>query len=438
MTLFITPRDRSNTLIKNCYYHEGIAPLVYPPLTGAVKADVCIVGGGFSGLAAADYLQQAGLKVVLLEREHIGWGASGRNGGQVLHGFNQSLDWLMKKLGEADGVALWRDTLDTIRTIAARVHRWGIACDWQEGVIIACPNRDAVAALKQEIALWAAHLGHELKTLDRQQISDHLGSPLYQGGAYDSAGRHFHPYKYALGFAKGLTDRGVQIYQGTPALAVNKGTVTTPQGQVSAGTVIYCGNAYQGGLLPQFRERVVLMRTSMLATEPLPQEVLSTVMPSNTSVYEWCNLLNYYRLTADGRLLFGGGDSPMGRGADASEVVYAGLTRAMVRTFPQLKDVRPSHYWSGTIAITSTNMPYVTRLADGAYVTGGYSGHGVVPSHLMGRYVAEAILGNEQNMATMARLTPFKIPGSGRYDRVLSRTALTLMQWQDKFHNLKS
>lgn len=106
MTLFITPRDRSNTLIKNCYYHEGIAPLAYPPLTGAVKADVCIVGGGFSGLAAADYLQQAGLKVVLLEREHIGWGASGRNGGQVLHGFNQSLDWLMKKLGEADGVAL--------------------------------------------------------------------------------------------------------------------------------------------------------------------------------------------------------------------------------------------------------------------------------------------------------------------------------------------
>lgn len=384
-------------------------------------------------MATAQHLVSANLKVVILDRMYPGFGASGQNGGQVIHGFNQGLGWLIDKLGTEDATFVWTDTLNTIRSIAARIHRWQIDCEWQQGVVVAAQNTVALEKLRQETALWARHLGHEVNMLSYPETCNLLGTPAYVGGAIDNGGRHFHPFKYAQGFARALLEQGVRIYAHSPAVKAEGSTVYTPSGRVSAKFVIYCGDAYQGDLLRAFRERVVLAHTSMLATAPLPPAVARQILPANASVYEWRRIPSYCRLSKDCRLLFGGGDSPPSGRYPSGPAIRRNLQRKMLQIFPQIKDVEVTHFWTAPLAMTANNMPLAGELTDRAYFIGGYSGHGVVPSHLLGRYVAEAALGKPANLDRMARLSPMSIPGKTRFDGALSSLALAGLRLADNW-----
>lgn len=421
-----------------CFYRNSLRIEKFSPLEKNAVADVCVIGAGYSGLSVAQSLAEAGADVILLDREYAGWGASGRNGGQLLHGFNQSFGSLTRQLGEEPATALWLDTLKTIRAITRRVEDWRIPCDWRNGVVIAAPNSGSLRSLSRETELWSKHLHHKVEVLDHDDTHNLLGTRAYVGGAFDASGSHFHPLKYARGFAHGLAERGVRIHEMSPVVSVNGEHVYTRDAKIAAKIVVYCGGAYQKNLLPELRERVVILRTSMLATAPIPPQLGHQIMRLGASVYEWRNLLNYFRMTDDRRLLFGGGDSALSKKISNDRNAYRGLYDAMTRIFPQLRGIQPTHYWSGAISMTTTNMPYVGKIGENTYFTGGYCGHGIVPAHLLGSYIAEAILGRPEKMDLLQKLKPAKLPGGGSFDGVLCGMGLARARIADDWTALTS
>ena len=416
-----------------------------PPLAGDARTGICIVGGGLTGISTALHLAERGTDCLLLEGGALGDGASGRNGGQVGTGLNWSQDRLEAKLGAGWAAALWRLTEDAKAMVRDRVARHGIACDLRHGVAHLAHRRRLVDDYRRTADHLQDRYGYrDIRFVDAAEAAAISGSTAYFGGTLDMGAMHLHPLNLLLGLADAAAATGARLHARTPALAVERVAgggfaVRTPDGQVRAERLVVACNGYRGRFLPEIGGRILPIDNFILATAPLPPDLLPPVLPAGHAVADSRYAVNYFRRTADDRLLFGGGENAGGpQPADLKQFV----ARRMWPVFPQLRDLAIDHAWAGTLAITASRLPEFGRTADGIYYAHGYSGHGLALSLLAGRLLAEAAGGGSgggdgpetdgSDWDRLARLEHLPFPGGERFRRPLLALALAWFRLLDR------
>jgi gamma-glutamylputrescine oxidase len=402
----------------NSYYFVTAATLPeQAALVESVRADVCIVGAGFTGLSTALHLAQAGLSVVVLEAQRIGWGASGRNGGQLYGGQRQDVDWLEAHFGDAQARRLWQfgeDARDLVKTL---IRDLAIECDLTPGIAAVAHRRRHVAHYHAMADKLANKYGRRsLQKLDARETRDLLGTDAYFGGYVDWDAAHLHPLNLALGVARRCLALGVRIYEGTRAIAFDDaGTVTvrTIAGTVTADFLVLAANAHLGKLAPKLAGRIMPINNFMVATEPLDAALAREINPRRVAVGDSRFVINYFRMSQDRRLLFGGGENYRPQfPADIAAFVRPYL----LKIYPQLAAAAIDYAWGGTLAITLNRLPHFGRLSPHVYFAHGYSGQGVALAHLAGQLLAQAIAGDTERFDVFARLPTRPFPG-GRWLR---------------------
>ncbi|WP_416771011.1 NAD(P)/FAD-dependent oxidoreductase [Pseudomonas sp. RHF3.3-3] len=392
----------------------------YPPLQGEVQADVCVVGGGFSGLNTAIELAERGLAVVLLEARRIGWGASGRNGGQLIRGVGHGLEQFAPVIGQ-DGVhRLKLLGLEAVEIVRQRIERFRIDCDLTWGYCdLANKPRELEGFAEDAEELRQLGYRHETRLLQAHEMHSVVGSDRYVGGLVDMGSGHLHPLNLALGEAAAAEQLGVKLFEQSAVTRIDydpQVRVHTAQGVVRATTLVLACNAYINGLNEELGGKVLPAGSYIIATEPLSEEQARSVLPQNMAVCDQRVALDYYRLSADRRLLFGGACHYSGR--DPQDI--AGYMRPkMLKVFPQLAGVKIDYHWGGMIGIGANRLPQIGRLQaqPNVYYAQAYAGHGLNATHLAGRLLAEAISGQQHDdFDLFARVPHITFPG-GRYLR---------------------
>lgn len=399
------------------YYAYSANPHPYrPALAGDHDADVCVIGGGFSGLSAAIHLARQGRQVTLLEGARIGWGASGRNGGQIVNGLNASLDTIGKRYGAETASFVGSLVQEGASVIREFVHEFNMQCDIKPRNIFVAFNTRQMRDLEAKQKLWASHGMNDHELLDADGVRKHVGSKVYCGGMVDHSGGHLHPLNLALGEAAALESLGGIIHEQSRVSRIDSmdadPLVITEHGKIRCKTLIVCGNAYLGDSVPKLAPRVMPVSTQVMATEPLSDELAHDILPSDSCIEDVRYILDYYRLSADKRLLFGGGT--VYGGTDPHDV-EAKLRPQMEKVFPQLKSVKVTHAWSGNFALSFSRVPQLGKLGDNTFFAMGYSGHGVTGSHLFGRLLSEAVNGNTERFDRFAQLPWYPFPGGQRF-----------------------
>ncbi len=424
--------QRDEALARDSYY-AATAPAgpACPVLRGTVDADVCIVGGGLAGLSAALDLAQAGRRVVLLEARRLGHGASGRNGGQALHGLACEQDTVETQLGKAQARQVWDMSIEALDLLGERIARHDIACDWQPGYLLLADS----ARKGQTLARWADRMetvyDYPLARIGPAALPQWIASPRFHSGVHDGRSGHLHPLKYLRGLARAALAAGVQVFEYSPALGVADGStgaqVHAAQGRVRAQQVLLAGNAHLQALgpalAPGLAPRIMPVGTFVACSQPLDPALASRLIPSRSAVCDTNFVVDYFRLTADHRLLFGGGVS---YSTHTPRGLKDRLRRRMQATFPQLGRLEVAHLWGGFVDITMSRAPDFGRLGGNVYYLQGFSGHGLALTGLAGRLAAQAILGDASRFDTFARLKHRPFPGG----RALRTPALVLaMAW---------
>jgi gamma-glutamylputrescine oxidase len=401
------------------YYAATATPSPYrQSLKGEVRTEVCIIGAGFSGISAALTLAEAGIKPVVLEAKRVGWGASGRNGGQIVNGYSRDLSVIEGRYGREAARALADMSLEGGDIIRERTAKYAIACDLVGGGFFAAFTARQMRELEHQKKVWEGYGHTELEMVDKPGLGRIVRTGIYVGGMIDHRGGHIHPLNLVLGEAAAAESLGAIIHDGSPVTKVeDQGSevlVHTPHGLVRAKTVLVCGNAYLGNAVPDLTNKIMPVSSQVLTTAPLDPKLLDELLPQNHCVEDCNYILDYYRRTADDRLLFGGG------------VVYGGTDPASIegkirphleRTFPSLRGVGIDFAWSGNFALTMTRVPHVGRLSPNVLFSHGDSGHGVTTTHLLGRLLGEAVQGRMERFDAFAGLPYLPFPG-GRALRV--------------------
>ena len=392
------PAVHSDQHAASYYAATANRQLSYPTLAGEELADVCIVGGGFSGLNTAIELARRGFSVVLLEAHLVGWGASGRNGGQLIRGVGHGVEQFEPVIG-ADGVRqLKLMGLEAVEMVRRRVEEFQIDCDLTWGY---CDLANKPAHLdgfaEDKAELESLGYRHELRLLQPQQMHQVVGSDRYCGGMIDMGSGHLHPLNLALGEAAAAASLGVRLFEHSPVSRIDYGPevkVHTARGSVRAKTLVLACNAYLNGLDPELGGKVLPAGSYVIATEPLGEARARALIPQNMALCDQRVALDYYRLSADNRLLFGGACHYSGR--DPADIA-AYMRPKMLEVFPDLKDVRIDFQWGGMIGIGANRLPQIGRLKDqpNVYHAQAYAGHGVNATHLAGKLLAEAIAGEQ-------------------------------------------
>ena len=430
MTDLLTANDESGEHAPS-WYAETASPIgPFPTLQGDTRADVCVVGGGYTGLSAALHLAEAGLDVVLIDAHRVGWGASGRNGGQVGSGQRQDQDWLEKTVGHDRAHALWDMAEEAKALVKDRIARHSIACDFKPGVLHADHKASHVAENAAYVEKLRRDYGYDAITaLDRPGIEAALGTRAYHGGSLDTGAAHLHPLDFALGLARAARDAGVRIFERSRAVSAGGGAVATGHGAVRARHVILACNGYLGDLAPRVAARVMPINNFIVATEPLGEAMARELIRDDVAVADTRFVVNYWRMSADHRLLFGGGETYGWRfPAD-----IAGMVRPrMLGIYPQLRETRITHAWGGTLAITVNRMPAFQRLDATTFSAAGYSGHGVAISTLAGKLMAEAVEGDAARFDVFADLPPPRFPGGAALRWPLLALAMTWYGLRDR------
>jgi len=402
--------------VENYYTATRNPHAPWPVLQESIQCDVCIIGAGFTGLSAGLFLTEAGYDVVLLEASRVGFGASGRNGGQAVNSYSRDVDVIEQRYGKDTAKMLGSMMFEGGDIIRDRIDRYAIACDYRPGGIFAAFNARQMAHLARQKAAWARYGNHELELLDERGIRREVASERYVGGLLDKRGAHLHPLNLALGEAEAIRRHGGRIYEQSAALSVNYGSpnrVKTAQGEVSATFLIFAGNAYlPSELEPRLSRKSMPCGSQIIATEPLSRDQALALLPNNYSVEDCNYLLDYFRLSADNRLLYGGGVIYGAREpADVEKIIRP----KMLRTFPQLHNVKLDFAWSGNFLLTMSRMPQFGRLENNVYFMQGDSGHGVTATHLSGKLISEVLRGDAERFDAFARLPHLPFPGGRRF-----------------------
>lgn len=388
------------------YYAASANPHApYPQLNEAIRCDVCIVGGGFSGLSSALHLTEAGYDVVVLEAARIGWGASGRNGGQVVNSYSRDIDVIEARYGQQTAAMLGSMMFEGAEIIRQRIDRYAIACDYRPGAVAAALTSRQFNELTQKMNHWQRYGHQQLELLDGEAMRRTVASERYVGGLLDRQGGHLHPLNLALGEAEAVRRHGGRLFEQSAVTHIDYGQpnkLHTAQGSVSASLVILAGNAYLGEKLePRLSRLSMPCGSQIITTEPLSADMALSLLPDNYCVEDCNYLLDYFRLTADNRLLYGGG---VVYGAQDPADIDARILALMLKTFPQLKKVRIDYRWTGNFLLTLSRMPQFGRLENNVYYLQGDSGHGVTLTHLAGKLIAEVLRGDAERFDAFAQL----------------------------------
>jgi gamma-glutamylputrescine oxidase len=405
------------------YYALNDVSGIRAPLRGDVSCDVAVLGGGIAGCSAALHLAKRGYKVALLEARRVGYGASGRSGGQTIFGLAVSQQKLERDVGRADAKRLFDLSNAALELTQSLIREYAIDCDYRANQMhVAVKPRHL-----EELAQWARELHEDygyssVQLLNRDELQDHVRSERYLGGLLDPRSGHLQPLKYTQGVARAAETAGAVLYEESEVLRYDDGRevrLHTAHGSVRCAHLVLCGNAYIGAVAPRLARRILGVGTYIIATEPLGAERARALLPSNAAVADVNWILDYFRRSQDDRLLFGGRVS---YSSVQPPRLAESMRRRMVRVFPSLSDVKVTHAWGGYLDITMSRAPDFGRLAPNVYYLQGFSGHGVALAGLAGQLAAEAIAGTAERFDVFARIPHRDFPGG----RLLRRPSLML------------
>ncbi|WP_193164346.1 NAD(P)/FAD-dependent oxidoreductase [Microbulbifer hainanensis] len=395
------------------YYAASANPApVYPALEGTVEADVCIIGAGYTGLSSALHLAERGYKVVVLEAERVAWGASGRNGGHVGVGQRKGQEDLEKMLGFDTAKQLWDMGVEAVRTVEDLITKHNIQCDMKRGIMHLAAKRSHNEDLKAEVELLNKRYGYDqMEYIGEEEARALVGSERYFGAQVDNGSLHLHPLNYALGLADAAAAAGVQFFEHSRVTSYRGGApcvVETSAGQVRAKNVVLACNGYLGNLEPRMAGKIMPINNFVLATEPLPEALAHELIANDFALQDTLFVINYWKLSGDNRLIFGGGENYTSR---FPQDIRSFVKKYMLEVYPQLADTRIDYGWGGTLAITLNRMPHMGRLEPNVYYSQGYSGHGVPTATFAGKLIAEVVAGTEERFDILAQIPTPTFPG---------------------------
>jgi gamma-glutamylputrescine oxidase len=429
--------DKNRELGNDIFYETTVQRDHWIRLETDEQADVLVVGGGLAGLSCALDLAEQGQSVVLLEAERICGHATGRNGGQVIAGYACGQAWLEKHLGMAQAQMLWQLSLSSMALMRDRMEKYDINCHpvWRYLTVADRPRK--AKALQQESRHMQSHYGYDMTYVQGAQLQQHIGSDRYIAGLLDPESGHINPLRYGLGIARAAATHGVRIHENSPALSMQRDgqhwVVRTEHAQVRARHVVLAGNCGMLWQSPQLAKRlharIMPVGTYVVATEPLPAPLAEQILPHRAAVCDNNFVLDYFRLSEDSRMLFGGRVSYTT--ATPSRLTEV-MRQRMVQVFPQLAQTRIEHTWGGFVDISRDRAPDWGRFADGVYYVQGFSGHGLAATTLAGRVVTQAILGDAQALSAFERIRQSPFPGTAAWRLpllVAGSSYLRLLDW---------
>lgn len=383
----------------------------YPRLNGEVQTDVVIIGGGFTGLSAAYHLQQHNIQSVVLEKERVGSGASGRNGGEILTGYLGYMESWAKRKGLEAAKEMWQLSLDAIDLIENIINKHEIACDFvRNGHFNAAYKRKHLDGMKRNQEYMARYFQYDqIEIVEEKDLQSELNTTFYYGGEVDKKSAHYHPLNYTLGLAEATVELNGKIYEETAALKIkrkrNQIIVQTESGSVIAKKIIFATNAYADDVNKTIQRSVVPVESIMISTEPLTEEVMADLIKHNRAIFDSKNLLYYFRRTGDHRMAFGGS----GRASSKRDLIklYDNLHVGMLKVFPQLKDAKIEYSWGGKVGFTQSMLPYIGQLDKNSYFAFGYGGHGAAMASMLGKEMADAIA-NDANVDNPLKIKKLK------------------------------
>ncbi len=403
----------------------------FPPLRGAQQADVCVIGAGFTGISTALCLAERGYNVHVIEANRVGWGASGRNGGQIIGGIageERVARHLGKDREEIFGELRWAGH-DIIRD---RVQKYAIDCDLKWGYLdVAIKNRHMRDIQGEYERLEKSGFPHEIRILSGAETREIIGTDAYIGALLNMGNGHLHPLNLCIGEAQAATSLGATIHEQSPVIDIRheaKPRVVTENGSVTADTVIIAGNAYHA-LERKLRGIMFPVNSFIIATEPLGDDIVAANNPRDLAVCDPNFLLEYFRFSADKRLLFGGRFHYFG---DDPEVIMKKHRRKMARIYPQLADVRIDYAWGGRIGVPINRVPQLGRISPNVFYCQGYSGHGVNVTHLAGKIMADAVAGTLEQFDMFTNVKPFVVPGAYRFSKAMVTLGIMYYALKDR------
>lgn len=403
-------------LNQRSYYEASVSrPPATDSLMGDLQADVVVVGAGYAGLSSAIELAQRGHKVVVLEADRICSGASGRNGGQTIVGFASGQEPFESQLGPAQAKLAWDMSIEAIHLVDERIKQFNIDCDRVKGYMYVADSARKARALEAEVENLAQRYGFNSALVRGSDVQAHIQSPLYCASAYETTSGHLHPLKYGLGLARAAQGLGVQIFEHSAVTSLQRGDpliARTAQGSVRARFGVLAGNCtlpeYGAQVAPDIAARVMPVGTYIIGSAPLDPELCKSLIPSAAAVCDNNFILDYFRFSADHRLLFGGRVSYSTRTPVNLQAVMA---KRMGEVFPQLKGVPIEFLWGGFVDISMNRAPDFGRLGGNLYYLQGFSGHGVALTGLAGRLVAQSVAGQAERFDVFAKLKHHNFPG---------------------------
>ncbi|MBO6503861.1 MAG: FAD-binding oxidoreductase [Kordiimonadaceae bacterium] len=405
-------------------------------LEGNVRAEVCVIGGGYSGVATALALAEAGKHVVLVEQNQVGWGASGRNGGQVLGGFGpeqSEYEKYEKVYGAENAKRVWEEGIRCVELVKANVDKYNIDCDFTLGYFDAAMNQREMDDLKEaKEDLEELGFPHKLRLLDQNDVKTAIGSDRFIGGLVNEGWGHCHPLNLCRGEAKAAEGLGVEIYEDARVSKLdyheNHIVVDMDWGRVTADKVVLACNAYLGNLVPRLANRMLPVGSYIIGTERLSDELANDILPGNHAVCDQRWAVDYFRMSADKRLLFGGVASYTG--VHPKNIVKK-MRPKMLKVFPQLKDVKIDYQWGGYLAVGLNRIPQVGRIDERTYFAQAFAGHGVAPSHSAGRMIADAILGDDELLRIVESVKHRPFPGGRLFRKPILAAGMAFEQFKE-------
>ncbi|WP_118133897.1 FAD-binding oxidoreductase [Oceanicella sp. SM1341] len=416
------------------WYAESARPFPdQPPLAGDVTADVCVVGGGFTGLSAALHLAERGFSVRVLEAHRAGWGASGRNGGQVASGQRIAQDEIEQMVGREHARRAFDIGTGAAQLVRDLIDRHGIDCAYKPGVMEANHRKRFDSHAKHYVEkLRSEYDYHSVRYLEPAEVSDMLGTKVFSAGMIDMASGHIHPLNFARGLAAAALSAGAVINERSQVTGISQGpkvTVRTEGGSVTADHLILACNGYIGDLEPETNARVQPINSYVIATEPLSEELAAEVNRDDVAIFDTRFVVNYWRLSEDRRMIFGGRES---YGYRFPDDIKESVFRRMLTLYPQLSHVKVTHGWGGTLGITWSRLPCFRRVGGNILSLSGYSGSGVAMATMAGQIGAETIAGQAERFDVMAGLPTKPFPGGPGFRHALMSLGMLWFSLRDR------